>query len=67
VLIKNQEHLTMEGISKIVAIKASMNIGLSDELKSAFPGIIPAQRPKLLNCQIKDRPPTQFVLGADPN
>jgi len=37
-----------------VAIKASMNNGLPDELKSAFPGIIPVQRPKVLNCQIKD-------------
>jgi hypothetical protein len=57
----------MEGISKIVAIKASMNIGLSDEIKSAFPVIIPAQRPKLLNCQIKDPAPSQFVLSAEPN
>ena len=31
----------MEGLMEIVAIKASLNLGLSDELKSAFPNIIP--------------------------
>jgi hypothetical protein len=53
-LIQNKEHLTMEGLCKIVAIKASMNNGLSDELKAAFQGITPVQRPNGLNCQIKD-------------
>ena len=53
-LIQNKEHLTMEGLSKIVAIKASMNTGLSDELKAAFPDITPVQRPNVLNCRIKD-------------
>ena len=33
---KNKEHLTIKGLHKIVAIKASMNKGLSDELKVAF-------------------------------
>ena len=32
-----KEHLTNEGLLKIVAIKASMNLGLSDDLKVAFP------------------------------
>lgn len=36
-LVKNKEHLTKEGLSKIVAIKASMNLGLSDKIKSSFP------------------------------
>lgn len=31
-----------------------MNKGLSDELKSAFPGIIPAKRPLLKDKEIKD-------------
>lgn len=35
--IKNKEHLTDVGIQEIVNIKASMNRGLSDELKEAFP------------------------------
>ena len=36
-LIERGEHLTLEGLRLIVALKASMNQGLSDELKLAFP------------------------------
>jgi hypothetical protein len=35
-LISHKEHLTPEGLRKLVAIKASMNQGLSDELKASF-------------------------------
>lgn len=41
----NKEHLTPEGLSKIVAIKASINNGLTLELKKSFPNIIPVFRP----------------------
>jgi hypothetical protein len=41
----NKEHLTEQGLREIVSLKASMNLGLSDELKSAFPNIKPAERP----------------------
>jgi len=34
-----------EGIQKIVRIKVSMNLGLSDSLKVLFPNVIPVQRP----------------------
>jgi len=44
-IILNREHLTIEGIHKIVAIKASLNLGLSYTLKAAFSNIIPVQRP----------------------
>jgi len=37
-----------------VAIKASMNNGLSEELKAAFPNTIPVQRPKVMGGVIKD-------------
>jgi hypothetical protein len=41
----NKEHLTQEGLQKLVAIKASMNKeNLSDKLKSAFPNLTPATR-----------------------
>jgi hypothetical protein len=35
-LMKNKAHLKTEGIKEIINIKASMNLGLSDELKSNF-------------------------------
>ncbi len=44
-LIKNKEHLTIEGVEKIVSIKASMNKGLSLDLKEAFPNVRPVIRP----------------------
>jgi len=44
----------MEVLGRIVAIKASMIKGLPDALEADFPVIIPVQRPKVLNCQIKD-------------
>jgi hypothetical protein len=44
-LISRKEHLTIEGLRKIVAIRASINKGLSVTLKEAFPRIIPVSRP----------------------
>jgi len=46
-LILNKEHLTREGIKKIISIRASMNLGLTDSLKIAFPNIIPVLRPTI--------------------
>ena len=45
--MKRKEHLTLEGLHEIVAIKASMNRGLSEMLKVAFPDIVPVERPKI--------------------
>jgi hypothetical protein len=36
-LMLNEGHHTLEGIKKIVNIRASLNTGLSDALKEAFP------------------------------
>jgi hypothetical protein len=44
-LVNNKAHLTVEGLNEIINIKASMNLGLSDALKSEFPGYIPVERP----------------------
>ncbi len=41
----NKEHLTREGLEQIVAIKASLNLGLPEKIKQAFPSVIPVQRP----------------------
>jgi hypothetical protein len=35
-LVNEGAHLTTEGLTKIVAIKAAMNKGLSDKLKTSF-------------------------------
>ena len=43
-MIKQKEHLTEEGLRKIVGIKVAMNLGLSVKLKEAFPEIVPAHR-----------------------
>jgi len=52
-LIINQEHLTIDGLNKIIAIKASMNLGLSEEIQIAFPNIIPTVRPLVKNPEIR--------------
>lgn len=33
ILMNNKEHINLEGLKKIVAIKASLNLGFSDKLK----------------------------------
>ena len=53
-IINLQEHLTKEGLIKLVGIKASMNLGLPSAIEAAFPNIIPVLRPSVLNCKIKD-------------
>jgi hypothetical protein len=42
-LMLNKEHSTLEGIQKAVNIKASLNWGLSNDLKEAFPETIPTK------------------------
>ena len=48
-IIRRKEHLTQEGLIKIIAIKASMNWGVSEKLSVAFPdaGAVPLERPKV--------------------
>jgi hypothetical protein len=53
-LVSRKEHLTQEGLNKILAIKASINRGLSEGLNPAFPNIIPVQRPLGLETKIPD-------------
>jgi len=44
-LMIRKEHLTDEGLRKLLAIKASINKGLSDTLKEHYPDIVPVERP----------------------
>lgn len=45
-MLKSGQHLLMEGLQAIVNIRASINLGLSEDLKAAFPSTIPVPRPK---------------------
>lgn len=45
-MLNKKEHLTKEGLSKIINIKASINLGLSDVLKQFFNNNIPVLRRK---------------------
>ena len=44
-LVNNKDHVTIQGLKKIINIKASMNLGLSDALKLEFAGYTPIERP----------------------
>ena len=48
-LVENKEHLTVDGLNKLVSIRASLNEGLSSELSLNFPNIIPIERPLIIN------------------
>jgi hypothetical protein len=54
-LMNRGEHLTSEGLSKIVSIRASINKGLKmGALTEAFPNITPTDRPKIETPKIFD-------------
>lgn len=57
-MIKNKEHLSIEGILKLVGIKATLNWGLSDKFKESFPTAFAVVRPSVtyntLNVKIKN-------------
>lgn len=53
-LMNQKEHLTIEGLKKIVSIKASMNLGLSDELKLAFPEVKAILKPSMNEKKIEN-------------
>jgi hypothetical protein len=50
----DKEHLTQDGLYKILNARASMNKGISETLKAAFPFIMPVSRPEVKNQVIKD-------------
>lgn len=50
-LMEQRKHLTLEGLNRIVSIKASLNTKkISDKLKLAFPNLLP-----ILNSQIRNK------------
>lgn len=62
-MIESREHLTTQGMAKIVALKASLNKGLSDELKVAFPNITPAPKLLIKNPCEADVPDPNWLAG----
>lgn len=48
-LMLEKQHSNLEGIQKIINTRASMNWGLSDQLKKAFPDTIPVIREERVN------------------
>ena len=54
--MNNKEHLTLDGLQKILCIKGSLNLGLSYEIeiKTNFPNISPIERPLMVDHKIID-------------
>jgi len=51
-IIKEQKHLTTEGFLELISISASLNKGLPERLKKAFPKIKPVIRPDAPNLSL---------------
>lgn len=47
-----KEHLKLEGFKEIVNIRASINLGLTDALKKAFPETAPVPRPTVKDVKV---------------
>jgi len=45
-IVKQGEHLTERGLLEIISLKSSLNLGLPDNLKNAFPNITSKDRPE---------------------
>nr|YP_009517164.1 LAGLIDADG homing endonuclease [Blastosporella zonata]YP_009517209.1 LAGLIDADG homing endonuclease [Blastosporella zonata]AYE93084.1 LAGLIDADG homing endonuclease [Blastosporella zonata]AYE93085.1 LAGLIDADG homing endonuclease [Blastosporella zonata] len=59
-LIKQKQHLTQEGLEKIIALKCNLNKGLSDVLMEAFPNIVAVSRP---HYNLKGIPNPNWISG----
>lgn len=53
-LVKNKAHLNIEGLHQIINIKASINLGLSEQLKSEFKNFSPVERPIIITENIPE-------------
>jgi len=60
IMMLRKEHRELDGIQRIVNIRASLNLGLSEVLKAAFPNTIPFSRP-IIETQIIPDP--EWVAG----
>jgi hypothetical protein len=62
--MQNKDHLIIEGLRKIIALKASLYRGLSDELKVAFPNIIPVVRPLIIELAETSKSINSYWVGG---
>ncbi len=62
-LMLNKEHSTLEGIQKIVNIKASLNTGLTENLKEFFPYTLPKQRLESSNIPLANPISPEWMAG----
>jgi hypothetical protein len=51
---EKKQHLSLEGLQAIINLKASINLGLSDQVTEAFSDIQPVHRPLVLDRVMKD-------------
>lgn len=59
-IIKEKGHLTPQGLQKIINIRASLNNGLTETLREAFPQTVPVVRPILTDQMV---PHPSWVAG----
>lgn len=60
IMMNNKEHLNKEGFNKILSLRASLNLGLSEALKLEFPDVTPAVRSKVFT---QDIPNPNWLTG----
>ncbi len=59
-IIERKQHLTLKGLKAIISLRANINLGITDELKDAFPEILPVKRPLIVDQYIRD---PQWLAG----
>lgn len=62
-LMNLKEHLTVDGVKKIVSIRAAINTGLPNTLKLEFPDVIPFLRPLSESITSFKPFPSAWVVG----
>ena len=61
-LMSKNQHTTLEGLKEILAYRASLNWGLSENLKISFPSIIPVKRVEIEDNTLSNLSP-DWVAG----
>jgi len=59
-IINNKTHLNIEGLHQVVNLKASINLGLFDQLRSEFKFFTPVERPII---KIENIPDPNWISG----